>query len=423
MNHHEIIPAWTLGTENVRLPPLGHEPVMTAERLAELRNMLTSFTQSPIVTLERHPAPTEMDQRKGIKLGATSPLAKHLSLLLSQSGHMSRAATHANAAGEGLYRMVVPANVATQVGKGLLRPMASKAIPGGVHSALVGASGIRAQATFVPATMSAASTAGAVSVGAALTVAAPLVLMAVAAGISAHAEQKRDQAISRITELLEEMRDDKLADERAELVACCDAITKATAVVLDEGRLGPSLGLDSAVHAVNKTFANSRRRLENWQSALDALSPDDPVEINALAKALPGITEPGTFDAELEIAALAIALKRRIAVLQAVDHAGRSQGNLFKNLIRALNTDQQGVDSLESGIDSFLKRLSALELKGPRYRIKPLSSGEVDRLMRSAHRIRHMGDRASFDPRPVDIAIDIVRSADGSVEVLPPESA
>ncbi|MDO4716942.1 MAG: hypothetical protein Q4B08_05175 [Propionibacteriaceae bacterium] len=336
---------------------------------------------------------------------------------------MSRAATHANAAGEGLYRMVVPANVATQVGKGLLRPMASKAIPGGVHSALVGASGIRAQATFVPATMSAASTAGAVSVGAALTVAAPLVLMAVAAGISAHAEHKRDQAISRITELLEEMRDDKLADERAELVACCDAITKATAVVLDEGKLGLSLGLDSAVHAVNKAFANSRRRLEGWQSALDALSPDDPVEIGALAKVLPGITEPGTFDTELEIAALAIALKRRIAVLQAVDHAGTSQGNLFKNLVRALNTDQQGIDSLESGIDSFLKRLSALELKGPQQRFKPLSSGAVDRLMRSAHRIRHLGDRASFDPRPVDIAIDIVRSADGSVEVLPPESA
>lgn len=423
MNHHEIIPVWTLGTENVRLPPLWNEPVMTAERLAELRSMLTSFAQSPIVTLERHPAAAETDRRKGIKLGATSPLAKHLSHLLSQSGHMSRAATHANAAGEGLYRMVVPANVATQVGKGLLRPMASKAIPGGVHSALVGASGIRAQATFVPATMSAASTAGAISVGTALTVAAPLVLMAVAAGISAHAEQKRDQAISRITELLEEMRNDKLADERAELVACCDAITKATAVVLDEGKLGLSLGLDSAVHAVNKAFANSRRRLEGWQRALDALSPDDPVEIDALAKALPGITEPGTFDTELEIAALAIALKRRIAVLQAVDHAGMSQGNLFKNLVRALNTDQQGVDSLESGIDSFLKRLSALELKGPRQRFKPLSSGAVDRLMRSAHRIRHLGDRASFDPRPVDIAIDIVRSADGSVEVLPPESA
>ena len=46
--------------------------------------------------------------------------------------------------------MVVPAKVAAQMGKGIVRPMTSKAAAGGIHSALVNSSGIAAQATFVP---------------------------------------------------------------------------------------------------------------------------------------------------------------------------------------------------------------------------------------------------------------------------------
>jgi hypothetical protein len=57
--------------------------------------------------------------------------------------------------------MVVPAKVAAQVGSGLIKPMASKAASGGVHSALMGSSKIAAQATFVPVAGTAA-TAGAV---------------------------------------------------------------------------------------------------------------------------------------------------------------------------------------------------------------------------------------------------------------------
>jgi hypothetical protein len=83
--------------------------------------------------------------------------------------------------------MVVPAKVATQFGEGLVRPMTSKAAANGIHGALRDASGIVAQATFVPAGEAAAAGAaggatatGAAALGgsAALTVAAPLVLMA-----------------------------------------------------------------------------------------------------------------------------------------------------------------------------------------------------------------------------------------------------
>ena len=105
--------------------------------------------------------------------------------------------------------MVVPAKVAAQVTGGIVKPMTSKAISGGIHSALTNGSKIAAQATFVPvagkaavagAAGGSAGTAGMAAAGAgALTVAAPLVLMAVAVGISAHADRQRQQALERIT--------------------------------------------------------------------------------------------------------------------------------------------------------------------------------------------------------------------------------
>ena len=87
-----------------------------------------------------------------------------------------------------------------------------------IHSALMDSTGIVAQATFVPVGEAAAAgavggagaTAGAaVAGGTALTVAAPLVLMAVAVGVSAYAEQQRQQAIEHITELLEQLHEQK----------------------------------------------------------------------------------------------------------------------------------------------------------------------------------------------------------------------
>jgi hypothetical protein len=152
-------------------------------------------------------------------------------------------------------------------------------------------------------------------------VAAPLVLMAVAVSVSAHAEHQRQQAIERITDLLEQLHEDNLDKERNELDGCREAIDKATSILLDQGRIGFSLGLDSSVHGINTAIAATRRRLKKWEAALDALS-DGAVEVSELKKSFPGITEEGgTFRAHLEIARLAIALKRRVLVLQAVEHA------------------------------------------------------------------------------------------------------
>ena len=308
-----------------------------------------------------------------------------------------------------------------------------KAAGGGIHGALVGAKGIVANATFVPvgevaaagAVGGAGATAGIAAAGsAALTVAAPLVLMAVAVGVSAHADAKRQQAIARITELLEQLHEQKLDDERSELDGCRDAIDKATAILLDQGKLGLSLGLDSAVHVISKALAAADRRLDQWQKALDKLPEGKAVEVGALSEAFPGIgAEGGTFRAHLELAALAIALKQRVIVLQAVEHAQLDPSNLFANFARALKADQQRLDELESGIAAVLVRLSTLELTGPHGWRPVLSSGEVDDLMRAANRIHRLSDGAAVDSRATDVAIEIARNKDGSVVVFPALSA
>ncbi|MFD5290907.1 hypothetical protein ACFWJV_22310 [Streptomyces rochei] len=423
------VPVWTLATGDVRVPAVTGDGPMTAERLAELRGVLAALADEPIATLEVHPLPDKLDRGRGIPLDAASPLAQHLSQLITQSARSSPSAT-ATVAGEGLYRMVIPAKLAAQVGQGRLSPMVAKGTSDALRSALVDSSGkIAGGITFVPAGQ--AATAGAVggagatagvAVGgsAMLTVAAPLVLMAVAVGVSAHAEGRRQQAIEHITDLLEQLQERELEHEHSALDGCRDAIDKATAILLDQGRPGVSLGLDSAVHAINSALGAVDRRLAKWQTALDKLSERQTVDLSTLTKSFPGIDDHGgVFRAHLELATLAIALKRRVVVLQAVEHAQAAPGNLFENFTRALKRDQQRLDALESGLADVLVRLSTLELARPQGLRPVFTHAEVDRLMRAAHRIRRLGDGVVVDSRPTDVAIEIARDEDGSVVVFP----
>ncbi|MFF7309238.1 hypothetical protein [Streptomyces sp. NPDC008137] len=424
------VPVWTLATADVRVPGLTAGESMTAERLSELRGVLAVLADQPIVTLEAHPLPGKMDRGRGIPLDAASPLAQHLSQFITQSARSSLTAARATASGEGLYRIVVPAKVADQFGQGLVRSMAARGAAGGIRSALVDSTGrIASHATFVPVGGAAAAgtaggagaTAGALAAGGtALTVAAPLVLMAVAVGVSAHADNKRQQAIEHITELLEQIQEDKLDDEHSALDGCRGAIDKATAILLDQGRLGVSLGLDSAVHAIDTALSKAERRLARWQTALDGLPEGEAVELGTLTKSFPGVDDQGgTFRTHLELASLAIALKRRVVVLQAVEHAQSDPGNPFENFTRALKRDQQRLDELESGIAGVLVRLSNLELARPSGRRPVFTTSEVDRLMSAAYRIRKLGDGVTANGRATDVAIEIARDKDGSVVVLP----
>ncbi|THA76245.1 hypothetical protein [Streptomyces sp. A0592] len=424
------VPVWTLATADVRVPGLAAGESMTAERLAELRGVLAVLADEPIVTLEVHPLPEKIDRSRGIPLDAASPLAQHLSQFITQSARSSLTVARATGSGEGLYRMVVPAKVAARFGQGIVRPMVAKGAAGGFHGALVNSTGrITAQARFVPVGGAAAvGTAGgagasagvAAAGGTALTVAAPLVLMAVAVGVSAHADRKRQKAIEHITKLLEQLQEDKLEDEHSELDGCRDAIDKATAILLDQGRPGLSLGLDSAVHAINTALGKADRRLARWQSALDGLPEGEAVELGTLTKSFPGIDDDGgTFRTHLELASLAVALKRRVVVLQAVEHAQSDPGNPFENFTRALKRDQQRLDELESSIAAVLLRLSALELARPNGLRPVFTTGEVDRLMSAAHRIHRLGDGVTVSSRTTDVAIEMARDKEGSVIVFP----
>ncbi|MGN9917385.1 hypothetical protein [Micromonospora palomenae] len=409
---------------------------MTPARLAELRTVLATLAGSPIATLEAHPISTKRERNGGIALHAASPLAQQLSHLVAQTAKSAPPSLNVAATGDVLYRMVVPAKVAAQVGKGLVAPMSAKAVAGGIHGALVNSTGrIAASATFVPvagkaavagAATGSATTAGVAAASAgALTVAAPLVLMAVAVGVSAYADHQRQEAIERITDLLEQLHEDKLENERSELDGCRDAIDKATSVLLDQGRIGLSLGLDSSSYAINTAIERTKRRLTKWQGALAAL-PDGPVEIGVLTNTFPGIDEEGgAFRAHLEFARLAIALKRRVLVLQAVEHAQQAgTNNPFKSFIGTLRDDERRVDELESGINSVLLRLSTLELKRPGgFRSIMFTQGEVDDLLKAAYRLRALGDGLNVGVHQADVAIEIERSSEGSLVVFPAVAA
>ncbi|MDX2922743.1 MULTISPECIES: hypothetical protein [unclassified Streptomyces] len=425
------VPVWTLATADVRVPGLAAGDSMTAERLAELRGVLAALADEPIVTLEAHPLPDKIDRGHGIPLDAASPLARHLSQFIAQSTRSSLTAARATASGENLYRMVVPAKVAAQFGQGIVRPMVPKGAVGGIYGELVNSAGrIASKARFVPVGGAAAAgtvggagaTAGAAAAGGtALTVAAPLVLMAVAVGVSAHADRRRQQAIEHITELLERLQEEKLDDERSTLDGCRGAIDKATAILLDQGKLGVSLGLDSAVHAIDTALSKAEGRSTRWQGALDGLREGEAVELGRLTKAFPGVDDHGgTFRTHLELASLAIALKRRVVVLQAVEHAQSNEGNPFENFTRELRRDQQRLDEMESGIAGVLVRLSTLELARPSgLRAPVFTTGEVDRLMSAAHRIHQLGRGVTVHSRTTDVAIEIARDKDGSVVVFP----
>lgn len=431
-----LVPVWTLSTSSTANLPLLAGDTLTPARLSELRSALAAFAASPVVTLEAHTLPREVDRSSGIPLDAMSPLAQQLAQLVLRTVKSAPAVAKVEAAGEVLYRMVVPAKVAAQVGKGLVQPMAAKAVAGGVHGALVDASGIVAQATFVPVAAETAVAGGAAAGGAAgaagaavastaaLTVAAPLVLMAVAVGVSAYADQRRERAIERITELLEKLHLDKLEAERSELDGCRDAIDKATAVLLDQGKVGASLGLDSAVHAIGKATELARHRLNAWRAILDGF-PAGPVDVGRIADAFPGIeSDGGEFRVHLELAALAIALKRQVIVLQAVEHSQSDVANPFENFVRSLKADQHRVDQLEAGIASALHRLSSLEVRTPTGLLdKLMTRGQVDDILAMVYRLRELGDGIVLDGRTPDVVIEIAKHADGSIRVLPAVAA
>ncbi|WBQ08371.1 hypothetical protein [Kribbella sp. CA-293567] len=427
------VPVWTLATAGTSsIPALADEGMLTPERLTELRTALAAFSSVPLVTLEAHPLTKRRGRAAGLPLDAISPLAQELSRLVAANAKNVSAVAKVAESGEVLYRMVVPAKVAAQLGKGLVKPMASKAVANGVYGTIVDATTnvAVAKATMIPVGKAATGTAvagtaaGGVAAGTAFTVAAPLVLMAIAVAASAYADQQRQKAIEHIADLLEKLNDDRLEQERSELDGCRDAIDKATALLLDRGKVGASLGLDSAVHAISTATEKAARRVQKWEDALGAIV-DNRVEISDLEAVFAGISKDGgEFRTHIELAALAIALKRRVVVLQGVEAGQSDPDNPFENFVRSLRVDHQRIDELEARIDNVLLRLSALELRPPQGLIdKVMTRGQVDGLLGTSYRLRTLGDGVAAAAPTAEVVIEIEKHSDGTLLVLPAHTA
>src|SRR3954451_6310073 len=427
----KVVPIWALSTSQATtlVPAVADQGTLTPQRLTELRSALATFSSAPLVTLEAHPLAQKRERSAGLPLDAVSPLAQELSRLVAANAKSVPAVAQVAESGEVLYKMVVPAKVAAQVGKGLVKPMKSKAVAGGIHGTLVDAKGIVANASFVPVQSAKAGVAtgtavGTVAAGSVITVAAPLVLLAVAVGASAYADNQRQKAIERITELLEQLHDDNLERERNELDGCRDAIDKATGLLLDRGKVGASLGLDSAVHAISTAIQNADRRVKKWEAALDSFA-GDRVEVSELEAKFPGVGDDGgTFRTHLELAALAIALKRRVILLQGVEAGQSNPENQFENFVRSLKTDQQRIFELEARIDQVLRRLSELEVRTPNRLIDRLMTHkQVDELLETSYRIRALGEGVGTMAADQEVVIEIEKHSDGTLLVLPARAA
>lgn len=413
MTDPKVVPVWTLITGDTTVPDVFDGEALTADRLAELRSVLAAMADVPIAMLEAHPVPGNLDRSSGMHLDSASPIAVQLSRLLAQAGK-TPVATSIGTGGQVLYRMVVPAKFAAQVGGGLLSPMTSREVAGGVHSALVGSSRISGQASFVPVGAKLAGGAGA------FAAAAPLVMMTVAAGLSLNAERKRMQALDEVRALLKKLHNDALKAERIELASCRDPISKATAILLDKGEIGQTVEVATASAKVNTAIARVEEHLKDWQRALAEIC-DKPVEIATLKKKFPGIDQGGgEFYTRLALAEMAVALKKRMIVIQGVEHAQKDPANQFTRFVRVLRDDQERVIKLESDLADLKRGLARLRVDRSHGVMDfTFTMGEVDHLLKTAYRLRDLGEGLDSHRRDSDVAIEIVRDADGSVVVFP----
>lgn len=214
--------------------------------------------------------------------------------------------------------------------------------------------------------------------------------MAVAVGASAYADHQRHKAIERITDLLEQLHDDKLEQERNQPDGCRDAIDKATSVLLDQGKIGQSLGLDSASHEISTAIAAARTRLKKvagrarrtprgagGADGTDGGIPRYHGREQFLQRAL-GDREVGHC---LEAQAASWCCRRS-------SHAQLDGTvNPFKSFLSELRSDEQRLNDLESNIDGVLMRLSSLELKRPSGLLKKVhyAPSDVDKLLTAAY--------------------------------------
>jgi hypothetical protein len=426
MSEGDPLPFWILGSGpgeplpvDVRLKAEG----LTADKLRQLRSALAAFADDPPVTLERYELPAGT-VTGGHAVAQGAPILKHLAAIV---GPKAAVTTRTSAGGETLYRMVVDQSVAGQLAQGLARPM--EAGGGGIYSAVLGKGGIVANARFVPAAaaegggvgLAAAGGGAAIGLGGAVVAAAPFVILAVAAASAIYTEEQRRRALERIESSLKELLKNDLDQEMAAINGAMPALAKATSLLVDDGRLGASLGIDSAAYAIDTAIERARNRTQRWLQDVSRLSQGTTVD--QIEKSFPGVKDgDGRFVAELRMAGLAVAAKRRIMVLQAVEHAQINQGLSLKRFLAEIEREATALDELEASLIDLLTKLSELPIRvGSGIRGRILLAHDADELLKWPERLRDLRRREA--PRvnsPGHIEIGIVLGTDGQARILEP---
>lgn len=433
------VAVWALTTDTSKTPSQvavnANSRTFDARRLEDLRGALTGLLETPLVTLEAYPLAEAAKVPDGARLlSSTSPLALELSNLIARSADsLSKVAPTAAESGETLYRMVVPASVAAQVTRGAVRAMPAANVVGGVRSPLLGAMGVVGHAAFVPvaagveggAVAGAAGVAGGVAAvggaSVAITVAAPLVLMAVLAGVSVYAERQRAQAFDRLTDLVGSLKRENLDREFHELNGCLRSLNGATALLVDRGQIGQTLGIGEAAHTINVAVQRAASDLRRWRRSLEMLKASKKIDVAALIREFPGIEQPdGEFQARIRLAVFAAAMEKRLALLQAVEHADMTPDVSLDHFLAHLESGLDEVRELESGIADFLRDLSKIQLVANRkVTDRVMTRAEVDRLLQWPSRLRTLAEVEAPSPEVAgDLEIGLLRDADGNVRVL-----
>ena len=426
MSEGEPLPFWILssGPEeplpiDVRVKGEG----LTAAKLQQLRSALAAFADDPPVTLERYELPAG-SITGGHLVAQGAPILKHLAQII---GPKAAAANGTSAGGETLYRMVVDQRIAGQLAQGLARPM--NAAGGGIYGDILGNGGrIAAKARFMPVAAAegggvglAAAGGAAIGLGGAAVAAAPFVIMMIAAASEIYAEEQRRRALERIESSLKEILNNDLDQEMAAINGAMPALAKATSLLVDEGRLGAALGIDAAVNAIDTAIARAEHRAQRWLGEVSQLS--QKATVDQIEKAFPGVKDgDGRFVAELRMAGLAIAAKRRIMVLQAVEHAQINQGLSLKSFLAEIGHESTALNELEASLIDLLTRLSEVPIRvGGGIRDRILLSHDADELLKWPERLRDLRRREA--PRVNSsghIEIGIVLGADGRARILEP---
>jgi hypothetical protein len=110
-------------------------------------------------------------------------------------------------------------------------------------------------------------------------------MLAVAAASAIYTEEQRRRALERIESSLKELLKNDLDQEMAAINGAMPALAKATSLLVDEGRLGASLGIDSAAYAIDTAIERAKQRTQRWLQDVSRLS-DGPASWNPLSSHL-----------------------------------------------------------------------------------------------------------------------------------------